>query len=1221
MNVVYYVKLEGQVFGPYLLEQIRALELLPDIEVFSTLTQEWKSASEYGELGDTLQSVEGAVEAFDLYAASYYLSLNGEKYGPLSLSDLSFLEIVPSSVLSIDEMRSWRNAESIPGLIELLAQLSQNAGNDSNNTQPPIPPVPPRPIQNPDENFLQDVIDDQEADIASLKRQLSDLQDKMNESDEAPSNLPIFDLNNDVATRYSRLKEELLASIAFKLSLPKSEDTLYKKVFPSQEIEKRYYVDEYRRFISSLIALISEIDEKTREAKKMYDYDMILLNNNDQLAISKSISALQREERDLINHVNEQINELQQSGAGSEVTIASLQQYLTMQRTEIQQKHSRTKTEELDRIARKKQELKQAFNDLRVEVLTALKTAYRQAQEYYTSYFDSLYETSRSTLALWDAIKDRGMLPPSIVKIGSMAHDCSIMEEPFCITEECFVEFLNCKNLIIRHNNQTKQRALELVNSLLGRLLAASTPGKVQLAMIDADEMDGTNDLFKSLNRSLFQILVRADEIRKYLDGVERHIGNIIKNLLLGPIKSLSEYNQHKENKEPYHVIVFEDFPIGVNTESLFLMQKILKNGIRAGVNTILLLNEDKINSTEESRKAYANCHIEQLEPLFTIYDLTKAEVYDRVKIENFTDEQLRHIVHYVNSGVEVREEEVIPFADYLLDKSQWWSRRSARYIEVPFGISEDRQIQSLKITQESGQNSAVVIGIPGSGKSVFLHALICNAAVNYSPDELNMYLIDFSGVEFNTYASHKLPHARVIAPEAEREFGMSILNELVEEGARRMTLCREYEVSNIVDLKAKNPSLHVPRLLVIIDEFQKIFEIDNDLISREANKRIHTIIQEYRKFGINLILATQKLPSSGVLPKDLIANRVVFKSSPADFSNLISWPSNTKVPELHTGECVYNSESGSPYANNKTRGFLVTKSDMDNLLNQISDYEQEQNYMPKHEMLVFRGNDLPEFVDRRMRSIHRIPKDTPNEVGIYLGESISIHETDICAVLRKESANNLLIMGGEPHVAQRIAYYSTLSLSTAHTDHSARFVVMNFMRNEDPINEEVQANIEALPFEVQFPTKIAEVTETLTAIKEEIDARRNDEELSQQHIYLSIFAFQLGRMFDRGIEARRIDDVSKCGLLLEYILRYGPMVGVFTIMQCDNIENMARIGNVLSCFSYRVAMQMTENDSNKVMGTMIANKLFIENRPSSVFRAYFRDNNRNVNIKFKPYK
>ena len=283
--------------------------------------------------------------------------------------------------------------------------------------------------------------------------------------------------------------------------------------------------------------------------------------------------------------------------------------------------------------------------------------------------------------------------------------------------------------------------------------MASSSPGKLNVAMIDAEEMDGTCDVFKFLNRNVFQILARPEDIRKYLDDKERHIGNIIQNLLLGSVKSLYDYNQAKENKEPYHVIVIEDFPVGFNSESLSLLQKILKNGVRAGVNVIMLVNEDKIDCSEDTRKAYNSSNMGQLERSCSVYNLTRSE--DQIEFDSFTDEHLRKIVQYVNSGVEIRKEEAILFADYMTNQSEWWQRRSAKYIEIPFGMSEDRQIQKLKITQESGQNSAVVIGIPGSGKSVFLHALICNAAINYSPDELNMYLIDFSGVEFNSYALH----------------------------------------------------------------------------------------------------------------------------------------------------------------------------------------------------------------------------------------------------------------------------------------------------------------------------------------------------------------------------------------------------------------------------------------------------------------------------------
>ncbi|MCR8912895.1 FtsK/SpoIIIE domain-containing protein [Barnesiella sp. ET7] len=1205
MNTHYFVELDGQQFGPYELEQMKTFGLMPNVQVYSTLSEEWAPVESYPELVDFIAHDDNSNDDVDIYNATYYLRLGEDNYGPYSLPELSFLDIEPNSLLSIDNMNSWLQASEIKGLLSAIDLLAE----EDNKADTPI-------VETPNTDELEEIIEEQEAEIVQLKDQLSRLQNKLDDAIDVEPDTPVYDMAIDSVPKYGELCNELCVLIQNTIQAADGQKIIYQKVFPTIELEKQYYIEEYSKFINSLKQVLGIVTEKALRIQSSFENDIMLLDNSAQATHRKCIKESNEEERALIETINQQIESIKNS-KNVDIAIASLKATLSTRRAEIIAKYKKIQAEELEKIAVKKREVKQAYESLQRDILVAIKNAYSSGQSYYEAYFNHLYETSKADMSLWDSIDDKGTMPSSLVMVGKKEHRFAILGENITISENCYVELLNNQNLIIRHNNNTKQKAHQVVNSLVGRLMASSSPGKLNVAMIDAEEMDGTCDVFKFLNRNIFQILARPEDIRKYLDEKERHIGNIIQNLLLGSVKSLYDYNQAKENKEPYHVIVIEDFPIGFNSESLSLLQKILKNGVRAGVNVIMLVNEDKIDSSEDTRKAYNSSNMGQLERICSVYDLTKNN--EQIDFDSFTEEHLRKIVQYVNSGVEIRKEEAILFADYMTNQSEWWQRRSAKYIEIPFGMSEDRQIQKLKITQESGQNSAVVIGIPGSGKSVFLHALICNAAINYSPDELNMYLIDFSGVEFNSYALHNLPHARVIAPEAEREFGLSILNELVEEGARRMELCRNNDVSNIVDLKAKNPSLHIPRLLVIIDEFQKIFEIENDLISREANAKIHTIIQEFRKFGINLVLATQKLPSSSILPKDLIANRVVFKSSPADFSSLISLPINGKVPQLHTGECIYNSESGSPYDNHKVQGFLVTKHDIDKLLNQISEFSDNLHYKRKHDMVVFRGNDLPEFRNRRVARCHQTPSNMPESIGIYLGESISIHETDVCAILRKESANNILILGGESHVAQRIAYYATISASTAHTDQSATFVTLNFMRREDTLNEELQSVFESLPFSSQIVSKTAEIVETLTAIKEEIDERRKDEERPQDHIYLSIYAFQLARMFDKG--GRRGDDVSESGMLLDYILKNGPAVGVFTIMQCDNWDNLSRIGNPLSSFTYRVALQMTENDSNKIVGSSIASKLFVFNRPSSVYRAYFRDNNRNINIKFKPYK
>src|SRR5476649_1782729 len=74
----------------------------------------------------------------------------------------------------------------------------------------------------------------------------------------------------------------------------------------------------------------------------------------------------------------------------------------------------------------------------------------------------------------------------------------------------------------------------------------------------------------------------------------------------------------------------------------------------------------------------------------------------------------------------------------------------------------------------------ALIAGKTGSGKSTLLHALITNLALHYGPDQAELYLIDFKkGVEFKMYAAMRLPHARVVAIESEREFGLSVLQRL----------------------------------------------------------------------------------------------------------------------------------------------------------------------------------------------------------------------------------------------------------------------------------------------------------------------------------------------------------------------------------------------------------------------------------------------------------
>lgn len=868
------------------------------------------------------------------------------------------------------------------------------------------------------------------------------------------------------------------------------------------------------------------------------------------------------------------------------------------------------------------------------KVLNGIKRICKTFEDKHPVIYPHKYELAVASDNCWRTQERAETDFQNILYMGESRSIFNLFDESFSICKREYQPFLTSRNLLLYYNGQTKRQCMDVVNTMAGRLLMSMPSGLVKIHMVDANDWEGTCSEFKRLHGDVFKIYAQPADILGVFDNMMQHVENVIQNMLYGSTATLADYNGDKTNKEPYRLLIIKDFPCGIFGEALARLKKLISIGARAGVSIVLMINEDEVKRTEDSLKMCRMLNPEYLEEYCAKYNFVTSEFPCgkgsskwEMNFEILSDDCLYDIVRLVNKGFEVKAETVIKLTDYLPKEKDWWSGRSASLIEVPFGISSNKSITPLRITQESGQNSAIVIGIPGSGKSVFLHTVIASAAVHYSPKELQMYLLDFSGVEFNVYANHKLPHARVIAPEAEREFGLSILREVFEEGSRRMTLCRENGVTNIVELKRNNPDMVVPRLLVIIDEFQKIFEVDNDNISKEANVKIHAIIQEYRKFGINLILATQKLPAKSIVPYDLIANRVVFKADPNDFSNLIKWPHSVPQPRLLTGICVYNNESGAEVANNITRSFFINASkELENLLDKVSAFAQAHpNMTDKHELRTFRSDELPEFGNRIMSDRHREHLEIPREVGVYVGESIAISPCHVYVPLTKDSNNNILVIGGMPNVAKGIAYHALISEVVGHTEKTCNVIMMNFMMEDDPMRDlfrsETFAAISGFCAMKEVNSKSTEdVKDYLQFIKNNVvDARKNDPSLPLKHFYINIFEFQRGRMFDG--TGGRGDMQSECASLLEYIIKNGPMVGVFTVLQVDNLANLNHLCySAQNMFCHRIALQMSEQDSDRIVGNSAANKLLVLNRPATNYRALYYNNINNSMTKFKPY-
>ncbi|MFR4199412.1 MAG: FtsK/SpoIIIE domain-containing protein [Ruminococcus sp.] len=83
----------------------------------------------------------------------------------------------------------------------------------------------------------------------------------------------------------------------------------------------------------------------------------------------------------------------------------------------------------------------------------------------------------------------------------------------------------------------------------------------------------------------------------------------------------------------------------------------------------------------------------------------------------------------------------------------------TAKVLKLPMGIGDGDSVVSM-VFGEGTSHHGLIGGGTGGGKSTLLHTLIMSSMMNYSPEQLNLYLMDFKGgTEFKIYESERLPH------------------------------------------------------------------------------------------------------------------------------------------------------------------------------------------------------------------------------------------------------------------------------------------------------------------------------------------------------------------------------------------------------------------------------------------------------------------------------
>ncbi len=484
--------------------------------------------------------------------------------------------------------------------------------------------------------------------------------------------------------------------------------------------------------------------------------------------------------------------------------------------------------------------------------------------------------------------------------------------------------------------------ASNFIQALILRALTSLPPGKTQITVIDPQGLGRNYGWLMHLGDYdpelvTHRVWTQPNHIAKHLTNLALKAEDFIQQSLRNQYATIEQYNQEAGPlAEPYRIVVWNSFPLALDDTSWKPLVSLLDTGARCGIVPIFVMDPTLPWEMPERRDMLMRrgIHVE-LDPVSNKLRLleSQSELADlpTEPLAPPQPEDAQTLIHQVGRRAKQASRVEVPLSGIAPPHDQWWQADSSNSLEIPIGQSGVGRVQSLKLGVGTAQH-AIVAGKTGSGKSTLLHAIITSAAVKYSPERLRMVLLDFKkGVEFQAYSQSELPHADIIGIESEREFGLSALEYVDQCMQNRGQLFRDAGVQDVQSWNLLHPDRQMPRMLIVVDEFQELFVADDKLTS-QVSLILDRIVRQGRSFGVHAILSSQTLAGAYSLPRTTMGQmgvRIALQCDASD-AQMIFADDNPAASRLHhPGQAVYNDQGGRVEGNQSMQIGWLNKTEM----------------------------------------------------------------------------------------------------------------------------------------------------------------------------------------------------------------------------------------------------------------------------------------------------
>ncbi len=424
----------------------------------------------------------------------------------------------------------------------------------------------------------------------------------------------------------------------------------------------------------------------------------------------------------------------------------------------------------------------------------------------------------------------------------------------------------------------------ETLETLTTMLLISFPIGKMKLNIIDLGFSRELSAIKNRLNKTFIESYILDEaglcswlqQKNQQLQRTFSEVGDVVEhNLRMETINGV------------YELCILNEIPSSLRHDAETNLRQLLRQGHRAGL-------------------------------YFVVIDIPSAEKYlcdDNFIRLSYSDyagslylqEERRKLIAMLNSEVE-NEDKRMQMEHTARKQRAQASLHAQEYLdateEFSVEVGNDADGHTVYFTLEKDSPHRLILGKTGSGKSNFLHLLLTGSMLKYGPDTLQFYLMDLkAGVELMCYRDVYHVHT-LVAGAGDAPIFLEFLSRVSKQIEERGKIMGRAGVRDFQSYNRKNPLQKLPRMIILIDEFQVLFDRENYPSHSDKTKvesLLSKILKQGRSSGFNAILSTQTLAGTQI-PQEVaqIGKQYFLKAENFDMQDLHSFVHDIPEKELN---------------------------------------------------------------------------------------------------------------------------------------------------------------------------------------------------------------------------------------------------------------------------------------------------------------------------------